>query len=77
LFRAGAVGEKGVYEIPGELDYKEATVSCALHCVDRADIKVGEGQNISTTIRKLSIPRRGLEGLVHLARALKILRLVN
>ncbi len=39
-------GEKGMYKIPEELDYEEATftepVSCALHCVDRADIKPGE-----------------------------------
>lgn len=39
-------GEKGVYKIPSELDYEEATftepVSCALHCVDRAGIKPGE-----------------------------------
>ena len=39
-------GEKGVYEIPGELSYEEAIftepVSCALHCIDRADIKPGE-----------------------------------
>lgn len=39
-------GEKGVYHMPDELDFEAASftepVSCAVHCIDRADIKAGE-----------------------------------
>jgi 2-desacetyl-2-hydroxyethyl bacteriochlorophyllide A dehydrogenase len=40
------VTEKGAYKIPAKLDYESASftepVSCAVHCIDRADIKTGE-----------------------------------
>ena len=40
------VREKGTYKIPPGLDFEQATfaepVSCAIHAVDRADIKPGE-----------------------------------
>jgi L-iditol 2-dehydrogenase len=40
------VHEKGMYEIPRNLNHEYATftepVSCAIHCVDRANVKPGE-----------------------------------
>lgn len=40
------IGEKGTYRIPDNLSFEEASfteaISCALHAVDRADIKLGE-----------------------------------
>lgn len=40
------VGEKGTYKIPDALDYEVASfcepVSCAIHCIDRAIVKLGE-----------------------------------
>ena len=40
------LNEKGAHRIPDELDYEVASfaepVSCAVHCIDRASIKIGE-----------------------------------
>ncbi len=40
------INSKGIYKIPAGLDFESAAfvepVSCALHCIDRADIKQGD-----------------------------------
>ncbi len=72
------IGEKGTYKIPDNLSFEESSfteaVSCALHAIDRADIRLGEsviiiGGGIQGQILTQLCKLQGAEQIIMLTRS--------